>query len=61
MYESFRRKGSISGLQLFTVKEGTFRELRAHLLRVNPAATNQIKIPRVVKSKEALNVLLKYI
>ncbi|XP_068719669.1 GH3 domain-containing protein-like [Montipora capricornis] len=61
VYESFRRKGSISGLQLFTVKEGTFRELRAHLLRVNPAATNQIKIPRVVKSKEALNVLLKYI
>jgi len=59
VYESFRRKGSISCLQLFTVKEGTFRELREHLLRINPAAANQIKIPRVVKTKEALGVLLK--
>lgn len=61
VYDSFRRKGSISHLQLFIVKEGSFTELRRYLLRVNPAATNQIKIPRVIKTKETLNVILNQI
>lgn len=59
VYNSFRQKGSISCLQLFMVKDGTFSKLRKYLLRVNPSAANQIKIPRVIKSQEALDVLLK--
>lgn len=59
VYESFRRKGSISCLKLFAVREGTFWELRQYLLRNNPAAANQIKIPRVVKTKETLDILLR--
>ena len=41
------------------VKDGTFSELRRYLLRVNPSAANQIKIPRVINSQEALDVLLR--
>lgn len=59
VYESFRRKGSISCLHLFSVQQGTFKQLRTHLLHINPAAANQIKIPRVIKTKEALGILLK--
>ncbi|XP_073252983.1 uncharacterized protein [Porites lutea] len=61
VYESFRQKGSICHLQLFTVNKGTFVGLRKYLLRNNPAAANQIKIPRVIKTKQALDVLLNNI
>ena len=61
VYESFRQKRSISHIQLFTVNKGTFVELRKYLLRNNPAAANQVKIPRVIKTKQALDVVLNNI
>ena len=61
VYESFRQKGSISHIRLFTVNKGTFVELRKYLLHNNPAAANQVKIPRVIKTKQALDVVLNNI
>jgi len=58
VYKSFRVKGSIGSLEVIQVKKGCFEILKKWLLLNTQASSNQIKIPRVIKRKEAVNLLL---
>ena len=57
VYKSFRIKGSISELKIVQVKPGTFDKLKEFILNTTEASSNQIKIPRVLKKKEAVKLL----
>lgn len=59
VYESFRNKGSIQPIKVHQVKVGTFEELRKFTIDNSQASANQYKVPRVLKTKEAVSVLLK--
>lgn len=59
VYESFRNKGSIQPIRVHQVKVGTFEELRKFTIDNSQASANQYKVPRVLKTKEAVSVLLK--
>lgn len=59
VYESFRNKGSIQPVKVHQVKEGTFEELRKFTIDNSQASANQYKVPRVLKTKETVSVLLK--
>jgi hypothetical protein len=59
VYESFRNKGSIQPIKVYQVKSGTFEELRKFTINNTQASANQYKVPRVLKTKEAANILLK--
>ncbi|XP_056012730.1 GH3 domain-containing protein-like isoform X2 [Ostrea edulis] len=61
VYESFRNKGSIQPIKVYQVKLGTFEELRKFTINNTQASANQYKVPRVLKTKEAVNILLKNI
>ena len=58
VYKSFRVKGSIGGLRVVQVKMGTFDLLKKWILENTEASSNQIKIPRVLKKKEAVRMML---
>lgn len=59
VYKSFRVKGSIGGLRVVQVKMGTFDLLKKWMLENTEASSNQIKIPRVLKKKEAVRMMLE--
>merc|ERR1711936_690898 len=59
VYRSFRVKGSIGSLEIIQVKKGSFEMLKKWLLLNTQASSNQIKIPRVIKRKEAVNLMLE--
>ncbi|XP_076032926.1 uncharacterized protein LOC143020396 isoform X2 [Oratosquilla oratoria] len=58
VYNSFRVKGAIAPPTVYTVKPGTFRDLRTLLLENTQAGSNQLKIPRVLHNSKALQFLL---
>lgn len=58
VYKSFRAKGSIGCLKVVQVKKGTFFKLKTWMLENTEASSNQIKIPRVMKNKEAVQLML---
>lgn len=57
VYSSFRRKGSIGPIKIYTVKPGTFTEFRAFMIANTTGSPNQYKVPRVLKTKEAVKFL----
>ncbi|KAL8604079.1 hypothetical protein ACOMHN_024904 [Nucella lapillus] len=57
-YSSFRQKGSIGEMQVHVVQPGTFRQLRDFMIQTTPASSNQYKVPRVLKRKEAVQFML---
>ncbi|XP_061164020.1 GH3 domain-containing protein-like isoform X1 [Saccostrea echinata] len=59
VYKSFRDKGSIQPVRVHQVKSGTFEELRKFTINNTQASANQYKVPRVLKTKETVNVLLQ--
>ena len=59
VYKSFRVKGSIGGMRVVQVKLGTFGKLKTWMLETTDASSNQIKIPRVLKKREAVKLLLE--
>jgi len=59
VYKSFRVKGSIGGMRVVQVKLGTFGKLKKWMLETTEASSNQIKIPRVLKKREAVKLLLE--
>lgn len=46
-------------MKVHQVKVGTFEELRKFTIDNSQASANQYKVPRVLKTKEAVSVLLK--
>jgi len=59
VYKSFRVKGSIGQLKVVQVKLGTFELLKKWMLENTDASSNQIKVPRVLKRKEAVRLMLE--
>lgn len=59
VYKSFRVKGSIGGLRVVQVRKGTFGLLKKWMLENTEASSNQIKIPRVLKKKETVSLMLE--
>lgn len=59
VYGSFRKKGSIQKMMVYTVKPGTFQGLRQFAIETTTASANQYKIPRVVKTREAAAFMMK--
>jgi len=57
-YSSFRQKGSIGEMQVHLVQPGTFQELRDFMIHNTLASSNQYKVPRVLKKKEAVEFML---
>lgn len=57
-YSSFRQKGSIGEMQVHLVQPGTFQELRDFMIRNTSVSSNQYKVPRVLKKKEAVEFML---
>ncbi|XP_076446543.1 GH3 domain-containing protein-like [Babylonia areolata] len=58
-YSSFRQKGSIGEMQVHIVQPGTFRQLRDFMIQNTPASSNQYKVPRVLKRKEAVQFMFE--
>lgn len=58
VYGSFRTKGSISPAKVHCVAKGTFEKLRMFLLDTLVFSPNQIKIPRVLHSEDALKLMM---
>ncbi|KAH9489794.1 hypothetical protein Btru_036562 [Bulinus truncatus] len=56
-YSSFRQKGSIGPVQVHLVPTGTFFALRSFMLEQPSAASNQYKIPRVLRKPEAVKFM----
>lgn len=57
-YASFRRKGSIGPMQVYIVKPGTFKDLRAFMIENTTGSPNQYKVPRVLKKAEAVKFVM---
>lgn len=51
--------GEIWFTKVFTVKPGTFQRLRQFAIETTSASANQYKIPRVVRTKEAADFIMK--
>ena len=58
VYSSFRRKGSIGPMKVYLVKPGTFTDLRAFMIENTTGSPNQYKVPRVLKKKEAVKLVM---
>ncbi|XP_033742604.1 GH3 domain-containing protein-like [Pecten maximus] len=59
VYQSFRKKGSIRPMRIHMVSPGTFQELRDFTIATTSASSNQYKAPRVLKRKDALEMVMK--
>ncbi|XP_069131283.1 GH3 domain-containing protein-like isoform X5 [Argopecten irradians] len=59
VYQSFRKKGSIRPMRIHVVKPGTFQKLRDITIATTSASTNQYKAPRVLKRKDAVEMMMK--
>uniref|UniRef100_A0A0B6YSS8 GH3 domain-containing protein n=1 Tax=Arion vulgaris TaxID=1028688 RepID=A0A0B6YSS8_9EUPU len=57
-YSSFRSKGSIDLLQVHLVKKGSFSLMRLFMLEQKQVASNQYKVPRVLRKQEAVKFML---
>ncbi|KAK7097341.1 GH3 domain-containing protein-like [Littorina saxatilis] len=58
-YSSFRKKASIGEMQVHLVQPGTFQQLREFMIKNSSASSNQYKVPRVLKKKEAVQFMLE--
>ncbi|GFN77819.1 Gh3 domain-containing protein [Plakobranchus ocellatus] len=58
-YSSFRHKGSIAPIQVHVVPRGSFYDLRRFILGRADAASNQYKVPRVLRKQEAVQFMLE--
>lgn len=56
-YSSFRHKGSIGPIQVHIVPRGTFMDLRHFMLEQPSSASNQYKVPRVLRNQEAVKFM----
>ncbi|XP_021375925.1 GH3 domain-containing protein-like isoform X2 [Mizuhopecten yessoensis] len=59
VYQSFRKKGSIRPMRIHIVSPGTFQKLREFTIATTSASSNQYKAPRVLKKKDAVEVVMK--
>lgn len=59
VYQSFRKKGSIGPMKIHIVRPGTFQSLRDVTIETTSASSNQYKSPRVLKRREAIDVVMK--
>ncbi|XP_060065262.1 GH3 domain-containing protein-like [Ylistrum balloti] len=59
VYQSFRKKGSIHPMRIHIVSPGTFQKLRDFTIATTSASANQYKAPRVLKRKDAVEMLMK--
>ncbi|RUS80741.1 hypothetical protein EGW08_011505 [Elysia chlorotica] len=57
-YSSFRHKGSIAPIQVHVVPRGSFLALRRFMLGQPDSASNQYKVPRVLRKQEAAKFML---
>ncbi|CAG5120944.1 unnamed protein product [Candidula unifasciata] len=57
-YATFRAKGSIDPIQVHIVRKGSFGLLRLFMLDQSKVASNQYKVPRVLRKEEAVRFLL---
>ncbi|GFR97455.1 GH3 domain-containing protein [Elysia marginata] len=57
-YSSFRHKGSIAPIQVHVVPRGSFLALRRFMLGQPDSASNQYKVPRVLRRQEAAKFML---
>ena len=57
MYRSFRASGAISPLRLVPVRTGAFAALRTSLLETRGAASQQLKVPRVLRGDSNVAVM----
>ena len=58
-YHRFREKNSLGRLQIILLKKGSFEKFKEILIKKG-ASKNQLKIPRVITSKELLSTLNYY-
>ncbi|CAG5120943.1 unnamed protein product [Candidula unifasciata] len=58
LYSSFRYKGTIDPVQVHVVERGSFLALRRFILEQPTAASNQYKVPRVLRKQEAVKFIL---
>lgn len=58
-YHRFREKNSLGRLQIILLKKGSFEKFKEILIKKG-ASKNQLKIPRVITSKELLSTLNCY-
>ena len=60
VYKSFRNKGSIGPLRITIVPKNTFTDFRGFMLEKSEASKNQLKVPRVLKSKDFVSYFEKF-
>ncbi|XP_037073123.1 jasmonoyl--L-amino acid synthetase JAR6-like [Pollicipes pollicipes] len=59
VYKSFRVKDAIGPMRLVRVHEGTFTAFRQHVCDTTPAAMQQFKQPRVLRTEEQVRFFLE--
>ncbi|KAK6173155.1 hypothetical protein SNE40_016664 [Patella caerulea] len=57
VYSSFRQKKSIGPIQIHLVQDGSFHRLRDFFLKNTSSSFNQYKVPRVLKTKMAVDFI----
>ncbi|XP_051958742.1 GH3 domain-containing protein [Xyrauchen texanus] len=59
IYRSFRIKGSIGSMRVQLVSDGTFKELKDHMMAFSKTSSNTFKMQRVIRKKEFADFLLR--
>ena len=59
MYDYYRKMGGLGQARVILVQEGSFKELRNYILQTSTASALQFKMPRKLRKKEWVELLLK--
>lgn len=59
IYKSYRIKGSIGPMRVQLVRNGTFKELKDHMMAFSSVSSNTFKMQRVIRRKEFADFLLQ--
>ena len=58
LYDIGRRKNIIKPILVYTVREGTFDDLKKYIFQITTASFNQFKMPRVLKREALVKFML---
>ena len=58
-YDHYRHVGTICQARVYLVRPGTFRELRELIIATSTASYNQFKMPKKLRTKATLNLMME--
>ena len=60
MYDYYRKMSGLGQAQVILVQAGSFKELQNYILQNSTASAMQFKMPRKLRKKEWVELLLRY-